>query len=165
MHMHGRNHAWEETSTGVVVSAFCNSKVLRLWPRPRLQAPFANLINGQRHPVKIYCGKNAVARQAKQDRTIADKLEFGSWTLTPLKNNNKKKTNLLEGVCLYTLLFPLQLALLAPLSRLTAPRLFPFTVSAADGLLREKARLATYSFLRAAFIAGLSAGALLVNTV
>lgn len=47
---------------------------------------------------------------------------------------------MLQGVCLYTLLFPLQLARLAPLSRLTAPRLFHFTLSAADGLLREKAK-------------------------
>lgn len=51
-------HACKETSVGGGCSlCFLQFKVLRLWPLPRLRAPFASLINGWWHPVKIYCRK------------------------------------------------------------------------------------------------------------
>lgn len=80
--------------------------------------------------MKFIAAAQAHAKPNRIDLTDNRELGYGTWHL--------EKTNLLQGVCLYTLIsLSLSASLLAPLSRLTVTWLFHFTVSVAMVVKRE----------------------------
>lgn len=92
--------------------------------------------------MKFIATARAHAKPNRTDLTDNHKLGRGTWHL--------EKTNLLQGVCLYTpiSLCSLSLPLRAPLSRLTVTWLFHFMVSAVMVVKRENSGAQPISFDR-----------------
>lgn len=95
--------------------------------------------------MKFIATARAHAKPNRTDLTDNHKLGRGTWHL--------EKTNLLQGVCLYTPISPcsLSLPLLAPVSRLTVTWLFHFMVSVVMVVKRKNSGTQPISFDRNSF--------------